>query len=49
VPVGHALANGGLLSLDRLLDEDLIGIDPATPIMKDLRQAARQIRRASRA
>lgn len=36
------------ISLDRLLDEDLIGIDPATPSMKDLRHAARHIRRAPR-
>lgn len=33
VPVGHALANATSISLERLLDEDLVDIDPATTIM----------------
>lgn len=48
VPVGHAVANATSISLERLLDEDLIGIDPATTIMENLQHAARQIRRESR-
>ena len=49
MPVGHALANATNISLERLLNEDLVGIDPATTIMENLRHAARQIRREPRA
>lgn len=48
VPVAHALASATSISLERLLDEDLIGIDPATTIMENLRYAARQIGREPR-
>jgi DNA-binding transcriptional LysR family regulator len=48
VPVGHKLASATSISLARLLDEDLIGLEPSTTVMENLRRAARQIGRAPR-
>ena len=45
VPIGHALAKVRSISLPRLLEEDLIGIDPTTVVMANLRHAVRQIGR----
>jgi DNA-binding transcriptional LysR family regulator len=48
VPVGHALASATSISLERLLDEDLVGLEPATTVMENLRRAARRIGREPR-
>jgi DNA-binding transcriptional LysR family regulator len=48
VPIGHALASATSVALDRLLDEDLVGLEPATTVMENLRRAARQIAREPR-
>lgn len=48
VPVGHSLARMSSLSLELLLDQDLIGIGDTTTVMTNLRYAARQIGREPR-
>jgi DNA-binding transcriptional LysR family regulator len=45
VPIGHPLADRPSISLETLLDQDLIGIGTTTTIMTNLRYAARQIGR----
>jgi DNA-binding transcriptional LysR family regulator len=45
VPVGHALASAPSISLETLLEQDIIGIEPATTVMTNMRQAAAKIGR----
>jgi len=45
LPAGHRLADKGSMSLEELLDEDLIGIAPATTVMITLRNAAKALGR----
>jgi DNA-binding transcriptional LysR family regulator len=48
VPVGHALADAASISLELLLDQDLVGLEPGTAVMDNLRRAAREIGREPR-
>lgn len=48
VPVGQVLARSDTVELERLMDEELIGMNPGSAIMVDLKRAARNQRRALR-
>jgi DNA-binding transcriptional LysR family regulator len=43
VPAGHVLARASSISLERLLDEELVGLEPGTTVMENLQRAARHI------
>jgi DNA-binding transcriptional LysR family regulator len=45
VPTGHPLAQRAGITIEVLLDQDLIGLGPNTSVMTNLRYAARQIGR----
>jgi len=45
VPLGHPFAGLSSISLDRLLEQELVGLAPSTSVMTNLRHAARQIGR----
>jgi DNA-binding transcriptional LysR family regulator len=48
VPAGHPLAGRGSMTLEMLVEQDLIGLGPSTSVMTNLRHAARQIGREPR-